>query len=187
MPSPLPSRAEAWARLRAAGPAPWVLRHAACVEALATAIADAATRNGHPVDRDLVQVAAILHDLGRSVVQGPTHAHAGADLLRADGADPRLVAAVEKHTGAGLDAEDAQRIGLPPGDYIPSMLEEKIVAHADNLYSGDRRMGLDQIQAKYEAKGLQKAWQRIAALHKELEAATGTDLERLTPADLPPA
>lgn len=183
---PLPSRREAWDRLRAAEPPEWVLRHTACVEALAVAMARAAARTGQDVDEALVTAGAVLHDIGRSLTQDPTHAQRGADLLEADGADKRLLRVVARHTGAGISATEAAALGLSPIDRIPETLEEKIVAHADNLYSGDRRLAMAELRGKYEAKGLTEAWGRIQALHDTLCAVTDADLEALSPAEVGP-
>ena len=189
MRSRLPSRTEAWARLQAAAPPAWVLRHCRAVEALAVAMAEAAHRSGHAVDADLVARAAILHDIGRSVTQDVRHAGIGADLLRPDMPEA-LARAVETHTGAGIPPEEAHALGLPERDYMPRSLEERIVAHADNLYSGDKRLDLARIEAKYRDRGLDAAWRRIEALHQELCRELDADLETLEPArlaDLPEA
>lgn len=156
------------------------------MEALAAAMCDRAEAAGHPVDRDLVQQACLLHDIGRSVTQDVRHASTGADLLRKAHWPEPVVLAVERHTGAGIDAQEAAALGLPVKDYTPRTLEEKIVAHADNLYSGDRRLALGALREKYRAKGLPKAWAKIEALHGELAATLGTDLDRLAPAPLRP-
>lgn len=173
------SRTDAWDRLSRAEPPEWVLDHVACVEALAVAMAERANAAGHDVDMDLVRFGAILHDLGRSVTQDPTHAFVGAELLRAEDADPRLVRIVERHTGAGLTAADAEGLGLPARDLLPETLEEKIVAHADNLWSGDKRVGLDHVREKYASKGLLESWGRITALHAELTETLGGDPQSL--------
>lgn len=179
------SRADAWRTLTAAAPPPWVLGHCRCVEALAVAMCDRAEHQGLGVDRDVVQQAALLHDVGRSVTQDVRHASVGADLLREDAWPEPVVLAVERHTGAGIDAAEAASLGLPVKDYTPRSLEQKIVAHADNLYSGDKRLGLDALRGKYLAKGLPNALAKIEALHAELAGLLGADLERLAPADLP--
>ncbi|MDO5846422.1 MAG: phosphohydrolase, partial [Methanocorpusculum sp.] len=48
------------------------------------------------------------------------------------------------HTGAGLSEDDCVLLGLPPADCVPKTLEEKIVAHADNLAKGSRRVTMDE-------------------------------------------
>ena len=179
------TRHDAWQALAAAAPPPWVLRHSRFVEALAVAMCDCAERQGLRVDRAVVQQAALLHDIGRSRTQDVRHASVGADLLRAGGWPEAVVLAVERHTGAGIDAQEAAALGLPVKDYTPRTLEEKLVAHADNLYTGDKRLTLAALRAKYEAKGLPRAWVKIEALHRELTVTLGTDLEQLALAELP--
>jgi uncharacterized protein (TIGR00295 family) len=181
-------RARAWRRLLEARPPAWVPEHCRCVEALALAMCACAERQGLAVDRAVVSAGALLHDLGRSVTQDVRHASVGADLLRADGKDawdPRVVLCVERHTGAGIDAQEAKALALPVKDYTPRSLEERIVCHADNLYSGEKRLSLSDALAKYEAKGLSAAGRKIAALHEALESELGTGLDTLEPAAMP--
>lgn len=183
--SPTKPPHEAWQRLRAAQPPAWVLGHCLCVAGLAAAMCDCATKQGLAVDRERVIAGALLHDIGRSITQDARHAVLGADLLRKDGWDEAVVLMVERHTGAGIDADDAKALGLPVKDYTPRSLEEKIVAHADNLHSGEKRLRLADVEAKYEAKDLPKAWRKIAALHSELEEVLGAELESLEATTLP--
>jgi tRNA (cytidine56-2'-O)-methyltransferase len=187
-PSRPPERARAWNRLLEAKPPAWVPPHCRRVEALALAMCDCAERQGLQADRAVVSQGALLHDIGRSLAQDVRHAGIGANLLRADGPgawDPRVVLCVERHTGAGIDAEEAKALGLPVRDYTPQTIEERIVAHADNLYSGEKRLTLDEVLAKYEAKGLSVAGRKIEILHKALCRALGADLETLEPIDGP--
>lgn len=178
-------RRRAWDRLVAAAPPKWVLGHCRRVEALAHAMCDCAEDAGLDVDRAVVQQGALLHDIGRSVTQDVRHASAGADLLRRDGWDEAVALVVERHTGAGIDAQEAKALGLPVKDYTPRSLEERIVAHADNLHSGETRLTLAELEAKYRAKRLPAAWRKIQALHDELEDLLAVDLEDLEPAHLP--
>lgn len=183
------ARRKAWARLEAAGPPAWVTTHCRCVEALAAAMCDCAEDQGLDIDRAALLQGALLHDIGRSLTQDVRHATVGAELLRKDGPGAwrdDVVRMVERHTGAGIDAQDAALLGLPVQDYTPRTLEEKIVAHADNLYSAGTRLTLDALEAKYKAKKLPKAWQKIRALHDELEDLLAVDLEDLEPGRLQP-
>lgn len=182
-------RRKAWGRLQAANAPAWVVAHCRCVEAMAAAMCDCAEDQGLDVDRAHLLQGALLHDLGRSVTQDVRHATVGAELLRQDGPgawDESVVLMVERHTGAGIDSQEAKALGLPVRDYTPRTLEEKIVAHADNLYSADRRLSLADLEAKYRAKKLPQAWKKILALHDELEDLLAVDLEELEPTKLMP-
>jgi uncharacterized protein len=49
---------------------------------------------------------------------------------------------VERHTGAGLTADECTLLRILPIDCIPASMEEKIVANADNLIRGGREISL---------------------------------------------
>ena len=149
------------------------------------ALCDRADLAGVWVDRDAVQQGALLHDIGRSVTQAVDHGYLGAEILRQERWPEHIILAVERHVGAGIDAAEAAALGLPVKDYIPLTLEEKIVAHADNLYSGEKRLTFEELRAKYEAKNLPQAWARIEALHRELCALLNCDLDKVPAMKLP--
>lgn len=99
---------------------------------------------GNPeVDFSLVEVGAMLHDLGRCRTHAIDHAQTGADMLRAKGFPEELARIVECHTGAGLTVDECTLLGLSPRDSIPCTTAEKIVTHADNLIAGNRRVSID--------------------------------------------
>jgi len=98
----------------------------------------AARYGGNSVDSSLVHTGAMLHDLGRSRTHSIHHARVGAELSESLGLSPEIISIIRTHTGAGLSDEDCVLLGLPPQDCIPRTLEEKIVAHADNLAKGSR-------------------------------------------------
>jgi uncharacterized protein len=104
------------------------------------------------VDLDLVKAGAMLHDIGRSETNGIKHAIIGAEILQSKGFPIELVNIVERHIGAGISREEAEIIGLPPKDYVPVTLEEKLVAHADNLIHGTREVDLDFVIRKWQNK-----------------------------------
>lgn len=101
------------------------------------------------VDWDLVETGAILHDVGRSKTQGIYHAIAGAEILKERGFSPEIIKITERHIGAGIPKEEAILLGLPPKDYLPETLEEKIVAHADNLIHGTEEVSIDFVLEKW--------------------------------------
>jgi len=95
---------------------------------------------GNSVDSSLVYTGAMLHDLGRSRTHSIEHARVGAELSEYLGFSPEITSIIRTHTGAGLTEDDCVLLGLPPQDCVPRTLEEKIVAHADNLAKGSREV-----------------------------------------------
>ncbi len=128
-------------------------------------------------DRDLVIAGALLHDIGRSVDHSIMHACIGAEIAEGLGLPKEIVEIIRKHTGAGLDAVDVEELGLPTGDYMPRTLEEKIVAHADNLVSDNRVVPHEHSVNKLAAKGAFRGAERIELLHMELSDLYGEDLD----------
>ena len=86
---------------------------------------------------------------------------------------------IERHIGAGLTKEDAVLLGLPSKDYIPLSLEEKIVAHADNLISANKKQTLEELINKWKRNGMDNAIKRLIPLHNELSGLCGIDLDKI--------
>ena len=57
---------------------------------------------------------------------------------------------IERHIGAGITKDEAKILGLPEKSYVPQTLEEKIVAHADNLISGTKEVDIDFVIKKWK-------------------------------------
>jgi len=126
------------ALLRRAGCSDDVVAHCCAVRDLALAYADGIA------DRDLIEAGALLHDIGRGVTHDLHHAEAGGAICRAFGLDERIERIVERHIGAGLTADECSLLCLAPRDCMPATLEEKIVAHADNLVKGIRAITMEE-------------------------------------------
>jgi uncharacterized protein len=88
------------------------------------------------VDRDLVNAGSLLHDIGRGMTHSIRHAQAGAAYCREIGLPEEVARIVERHTGAGLTADESTLLRLLPRTCVPETMEEKIVAGADNLVKG---------------------------------------------------
>ena len=125
----------------------------------------------------MVIAGALLHDIGRAKDHSIMHAYLGSKMVEEYGLPTELVDIVRKHTGAGLDKEDVEEMGLPPGDYMPRTIEEKIVAHADNLVSDNRVVDHDHSVSKLINKGAFRGADRIELLHMELSDLYGEDLD----------
>ena len=70
-----------------------------------------------------------------------------------------------------------EELGLPDADYMPRTLEEKIVAHADNMVSDNKVVKHSHSSDKLRNKGAERGADRIDALHAELSALYGEDLD----------
>jgi len=114
-----------------------VVAHCRAVSRMAVFLVD---RMRDPVDRELVRLGGLFHDIGRSRTHDIAHAIAGVDVGRSLGFSDQLLKIIERHIGAGITASEALRLGLPAQDYLPLTREEKIVSYADNLISGEREL-----------------------------------------------
>jgi uncharacterized protein (TIGR00295 family) len=90
------------------------------------------------INRRLVAVGSLLHDIGRTKSQDINHGIVGAQIIRdlnvKNDPDLEKVAKIcERHLGGGISKKEAQKLGLPPGDYLPKSIEEKIIAYCDNM------------------------------------------------------
>lgn len=122
-----------------------LLRHSRQVAGRALTIAYA-----HPewdVDLRFIYEGSMLHDIGiiKTKAEGILchgnepylcHGRIGAEMLRAEGLE-RHARVAERHTGTGLSAQQilARNLPLPPFDFVPETLEEKIICYADKFYS----------------------------------------------------
>lgn len=129
-----------------------VVEHCLAVSEYAYELALAIKNKGYNVDVELVRLGGLLHDIGRSKTHGIEHGVVGAEILRELGFDEKIALIAERHIGAGITKEEAIELGLPPKDYIPITLEEKIVAHADNLIFGAERVEIDDVIKKFEKR-----------------------------------
>lgn len=151
-----------------------LLNHSIAVKQLALKIAE---RCG--ADLNLVSIGALLHDIGRTKTQGIDHAYAGARMLEEENVEEKITRIVERHTGAGIPGIEAVNLGLPEKDYIPETLEEKIVAHADNLIMGDHKISVNQCVENYRKKRLEAPAERILVLHSFLSDLCGIDIDSI--------
>lgn len=125
-----------------------VIEHSKAVYKKAMVIA----ANFKNADKDLIKKGALLHDIGRSKTHGISHAVEGAKIVKQYGYSEEVQNIVERHIGAGITEEESVKLGLPKKSYIPQTIEEKIVAHADNLLSGTKDVDIDFDIAKWKRK-----------------------------------
>ena len=175
MSEPLPSPGIAIQFLRKSGCSPNVIRHCKTVAKLAIKIAKILQKKGLVVNIELVEIGALLHDIGRSKTHSVNHSIAGAEIAKSAGLPDAVVRIIERHVGGGIPEEEAERLGWPKRNYVPETWEERIVAYADKLVEGNKRAPIDDAMAKLSRK-LGKnhpAIERLRALDKEFQSLLG--------------
>ena len=131
------------------------LRHILMVHSRKVADKALAVSSAHPelhLDREFLEEAAMLHDLGifRCDAAGICcfgtepyicHGTLGAELLRQEGPEwERHARVCERHTGAGLSLQQIleQDLPVPRKDLLPETLEEQVICYADKFFSKTR-------------------------------------------------
>jgi uncharacterized protein len=99
------------------------------------------------IDIDLARAGALLHDVGvyrlydnTGTLDGANyirHGILGYELLKQEGLPETICRFASHHTGVGLTRDDviAQRLPLPPADYLAETSEERLVMYADKFHS----------------------------------------------------
>jgi len=155
------------------------MRHCEAVAQLALDIADAKRL---PLDIEVIREAAMLHDIGICLTDAGgidchgsepyiMHGVLGARLIRSEGLGEEYARVAERHTGAGITPEDieCQSLPLPPGDYMPVTLLERLICYADKFYSksGDmERKSLNRVIASMKRIS-DSTLSRFMTLHAE--------------------
>jgi uncharacterized protein len=129
--SRLPSREQAIQFLQQSDCSPQVIDHCLVVSKVASEIAVQLQEKGVQVNVQLVEVGALLHDIGRSKTHSVKHSVVGAQLAKSMNLPDSLVNIIKRHVGAGITEDEAQQLGWPKDNYVPQTLEEKIVAYPD--------------------------------------------------------
>jgi uncharacterized protein len=150
------------------------------VTRIALKICDLIEKKGYEVDRELVEIGGLLHDIGRSETHDINHSAVGGRIARSLGLPDEIVRIIERHIGAGIPKWEAKELGLPEGTYIPVTLEEKIVAYADKLICGDNVV---EISVTLEDFAADLGWdhpaiKRLQDLHGEFVEMLGPDFTK---------
>ena len=104
------------------------------------------------IDKEIVIAGAMLHDIGRSVDHTIFHAIKGVEILKEENLDPRILSIVRNHIGTGIEKEEATKLGLPSGNYIPKTVEEILVSYSDNLTFGKKKRSFDEALKEFKIK-----------------------------------
>ncbi len=122
------------------------------------------------VDIRRVLIGALLHDVGRCFENGIKHGIVGAKIAKEFGFDEKIQRIIKTHIGAGIDKEEAIRLGLPKDDYIPRSIEEKIVCYADKIVFFNNVVPFSRVLKRFkrELGENHPSIKRLLKLHEEL-------------------
>lgn len=119
-----------------------VYQHCQIVEAIAMQLLDA--KPIAKIDRQLVHIGCMLHDIGAYLVlddgrfvKGVRHGHIGEEILNKEGFSKIICRFASHHTGVGLTEQDVidQGLPIPVADYTAITDEERLIMYADKFHS----------------------------------------------------
>jgi len=164
----LPSREQAIRFLHKSGCSNNVIKHCKSVAKLAVEIAEACKERGLNVDLELVEIGALLHDIGRAKTHSVHHAVIGAEIAKSFEISEDVISIIKRHVGGGITDQEAKKLGWPKDIYIPQTLEEKIVSYADKLIDGSRRVPIEKTIEEFSKELPPQAIERLKKLHEEM-------------------
>jgi uncharacterized protein len=144
---------------------------------------DIALRTGATLDMQLVSRGALFHDLGKALTHSFQHGELGAEIGKSFGLPKAVTDIARKHFHGGLTPREARALDLPPIDYTPRLLEERIILYADRLvdiltegfftFRDDREAEarFEEIVTTHRAYGKDRLTsERYVAYHREISA-----------------
>ena len=171
----LPSKETTIRLLERSGCPPNVIQHCKTVAKLAVKIAGTLQKKGYNINIELVEIGALLHDIGRSKTHSVDHAIIGAKIAKSAGLPDEITRIIERHVGGGIPQDEAGKLGWPKKDYMPETLEERVVTYADKLIEGNRRVPIDKTIAHFSRKlgRNHPSIARLKALDEEFQSLLG--------------
>jgi uncharacterized protein len=169
----LPSREQALQLLRENRCSDKVMNHSKAVTDLALDTARILEEKGLKIDFELVEIGALLHDIGRSKTHTVHHVVVGAEIAKSAGLDDAIISIIKRHVGGGITATEAEKLGWPKDSYVPVTLEEKVVSYADKLIENGKRARIDATIEKLSKEMKYEAAERVRKLHDEITALIG--------------
>jgi uncharacterized protein len=173
----LPKKRECLLLLRQLGVDENVVKHSIAVSVTSLEIANKIKIRGMDVDTNLVEVAALLHDVGRSKAHGIEHGRVGGEILRRLGYPDSLARIAESHVLCGAYTEESSSPSSSRKDRPAAMtIEEKIVCYSDKITLENKRTTLeDRFDKWFRQYGRSPMLTRAFNRSKEIE----TELNQL--------
>ncbi len=171
----LPSREQALQLLREHQCPTEVINHCKAVTKLALETATALRERGLKIDFELVEIGALLHDIGRSKTHTVHHAVVGAEIAKSAGLPDSVISIIKRHVGGGITASEAKKLGWPEDVYVPITLEEKTVSYADKLIENSKRAPIEVTIEKLSKEIKPEAAERVRKLYDEIASLIGDD------------
>jgi len=129
---------------------------------------------GFDVDLQLVEIGALLHDIGRAKTHSVHHAIVGSDIAKKSGLPSSVISIIRRHVGGGIIKKEAEELGWPRDeDYVPVTLEEKLVSYADKLVQGSKRVSISVVVEELKMELKPEAAERVTRLHEEISMLLG--------------
>jgi len=169
----LPSREQALQLLRENQCSEKVINHCKAVTELALETANVLKERGLKIDFALVEIGALLHDIGRSKTHTVHHAVVGAEIARSAGLPDSVVSIIKRHVGGGITAGEAEKLGWPKDVYVPITLEEKVVSYSDKLIENSKRAPIGITIDKLSEEMRYEAAERVRKLYEEITGLIG--------------
>ena len=147
-----------------------VIKHCRVVAKTAVEIAKAFEAKGIKINKEIVEIGALLHDIGRSKTHMVHHAVEGARIAESMNLPDAVIEIIKRHVGGGIGSEEAERLGWPKGTYIPETYEEKIVSYADKLVEGSNQVSIERTIEKFRSDNRMpsSAITKLEELHEEM-------------------
>jgi uncharacterized protein len=169
----LPSREKALQLLNEKQCPEKVIAHCMAVTKLSLEIANLLKEKGIPIDFELVEIGALLHDIGRSVTHTVQHAVLGAKIAKSASLPDSVVSIIRRHVGGGITTSEAESLGWPKDVYVPITIEEKVVCYADKLIENGEQVPIDVTIRKLSKEMKYEAAERVRKLHDEMTGLIG--------------
>ena len=157
------SKEDALALLQELGLPTHIIQHSIAVAEKAVKITRRIQAADHEVNVEVVELGALLHDIGRVRAHGIPHAEYGGEIIRTHGFSDAVARIAETHS---------------LNDLLPEAVEEKIVCYCDKTIKGTQPMSVTArfdlwIRRYGKSQLLTSAKENVLKIEKEISELIG--------------